>query len=90
MSTHYAGWPKLAKELCERFGYDKVTAMVSGAEAADTACKIARKWGITHKKIPAEEVIVLGTSDNYHGLTSGIWPIMNPGAQAGEYRSHLY
>ncbi|KAF3807970.1 Ornithine aminotransferase car2 [Colletotrichum gloeosporioides] len=83
MSTYFAGWLELAKELCERFGYDKVTAMVSGAEAADTACKIARKWGITHRKIPAEEVIVLGTSDNYHGLTSGIWPIMNPGNQAG-------
>lgn len=83
MSTHYAGWPKLAKELCERFGYDKVTAMVSGAEAADTACKIARKWGIVHKGIDPEEVLVLGTSDNYHGLTSGIWPIMTPGSQEG-------
>ncbi|KAL2672132.1 hypothetical protein Neosp_012830 [[Neocosmospora] mangrovei] len=83
MSTHYAGWPNLAKELCERFGYDKVTAMVSGAEAADTACKISRKWGIVHKGIAPEEVLVLGTSDNYHGLTSGIWPIMTPGSQEG-------
>ncbi|RSL47770.1 hypothetical protein CEP54_013238 [Fusarium duplospermum] len=57
--------------------------MVSGAEAVDTACKIARKWGIVHKGIAAEEVPVLGTSDNYHGLTSGIWPIMTPGSQEG-------
>ncbi|KAI8224412.1 hypothetical protein K4K54_005312 [Colletotrichum sp. SAR 10_86] len=55
---------------------------VSGPEAADTASKIARKWGITHKKIPAEEVIVLGTSDNYDDLTWGIWPIMKPGNEA--------
>ncbi|KAI8160104.1 hypothetical protein K4K49_003254 [Colletotrichum sp. SAR 10_70] len=83
MSTHYAGWLELAEETCERFGYDKVTAIVSSPEAADTACKIARKWGITHRKIPAEEAIVLGTSYKYHDLTSGIWPIMNPGNQAG-------
>lgn len=85
MSTHYSEWPKLAKELCTRFGYDKVTAMVSGAEAADTACKIARKWGIMRKGIAAEDVVVLGTSDNYHGLTSGIWPIMNPSSQSGKF-----
>lgn len=85
MSTHSAEWPILAKELCERFGYEKVTTMVSGAEAADTACKIARKWGITYKGIAPEEVLVIGCSDNYHGLTSGIWPIMNPGSQSREF-----
>lgn len=59
--------------------------MVTGAEAADTACKIARKWGVKRKGIAPDDVLILGCSDNYHGLTSGIWPIMNPGAQAGEF-----
>ncbi|KAH6869525.1 pyridoxal phosphate-dependent transferase [Thelonectria olida] len=78
MSTHSAEWPKVAKELCTRAGYDKVTPMCTGAEAADTACKIARKWGITYKGINPEDVLVLGTSENYHGLTAGVWPIMEP------------
>ncbi|KAH7120365.1 pyridoxal phosphate-dependent transferase [Dactylonectria estremocensis] len=78
MSTHSVQWPLVAKELCTRLGFDKITPMCTGAEAADTACKIARKWGITHKGIPAEDVLVLGTSENYHGLTCGVWPIMEP------------
>ncbi|KPM39584.1 hypothetical protein AK830_g6980 [Neonectria ditissima] len=78
MSTHSAEWPLVAKALCTRLGFDKVTPMCTGAEAADTACKIARKWGITNKGIPPEDVLVLGTSENYHGLTAGVWPIMEP------------
>lgn len=83
MSINYAGWPELARELCSRLGYDKVASMCTGAEAADTACKFARKWGIRVKGIEPEQVLVLGTSDNYHGLTSGIWPIMDKAAQRG-------
>ena len=64
--------------MCSRFGYDKITAAVTGSEAADTAVKIARKWGQQVKGIPARELLILGVGDNYHGLTSGIWPIMNP------------
>ncbi|KAF9873935.1 hypothetical protein CkaCkLH20_08669 [Colletotrichum karsti] len=71
-----ASWPRLAKRLCEKFGYDKVTAMTSGAEAADTACKLARGWGIKTKKIDPAEVLVFGTSENYHGTISGVWPLM--------------
>ncbi|KAK7422168.1 hypothetical protein QQZ08_009636 [Neonectria magnoliae] len=89
MSTHAAEWPLVAKALCTRLGFDKVTPMCTGAEAADTACKIARKWGITYKGIPPEDVLVLGTSENYHGLTAGIWPIMEPFDQHGALLSHL-
>lgn len=73
-------WIDVAEKLCTRFGYEKITAMTSGAEAADTACKVARKWGTKIKKIPAEDVLVLGTSENYHGLTTGVWPLMSPSA----------
>jgi ornithine--oxo-acid transaminase len=44
--------------MCKRFGYEKITAMVTGAEAADTACKVARKWGTTIKKIRPDEILV--------------------------------
>jgi ornithine--oxo-acid transaminase len=33
------------KFLCDYFGYDKALMMNSGAEAVETAIKIARKWG---------------------------------------------
>ncbi|KAI9035753.1 uncharacterized protein KD926_002942 [Aspergillus affinis] len=61
-------WPPLAKRLCEKFGYDKVTAMTSGAEAADAACKLARGWG------PASFVLgpdsVMKRVQPYHSLST--------------------
>jgi acetylornithine/succinyldiaminopimelate/putrescine aminotransferase len=51
------------------FGYDKFVAMTSGAEAADSAVKIARKWGYMTKKIPEGECHILTASKNYHGAT---------------------
>lgn len=73
-----ASWPTFAEMMCRRFGYDKINAAVTGSEAADTAVKIARKWGQQVKGISADKMLVLGVGDNYHGLLSGIWPIMNP------------
>src|ERR1700751_1835637 len=37
------------KFICEYFGYEKVLMMNSGAEANETAIKLARKWGYTKK-----------------------------------------
>jgi ornithine--oxo-acid transaminase len=67
----------LAERLCKRFGYDKVVAAVSGSEATDTAVKIARKWGIVKKGIPASEALIFGVGDSFHGLTSGVWNLQN-------------
>ena len=39
------------KYVCETFGYQKALFMNSGAEANETAIKLARKWGYTKKKI---------------------------------------
>ncbi|KAK1840825.1 hypothetical protein CCHR01_16534 [Colletotrichum chrysophilum] len=77
------GWPHLAKRLCDKFGYQKVLVMTSGSEATDTACKLARGWGVDIKQIDPEKVLVLGTSDNYHGTLSGVWPLMEPEAGWG-------
>lgn len=51
--------------------------MNSGAEAADTACKTARKWGIVKKGIPAEQYLVLRVTESYHGLTSVVWNLQD-------------
>lgn len=77
LSSHTSTFGPFARRLCTRFEYDKVVAMTSGTEAADTACKIARCWGINQKRIPAKDCVVLGVGDCYHGLASGVWGLMN-------------
>ncbi|KAF9996944.1 ornithine aminotransferase [Entomortierella chlamydospora] len=61
-----------AKYVTEYFGYDKVLPMNTGAEAVETAIKLARKWGYMKKKIPSGQAVVLSCSDNFHGRTVGI------------------
>ncbi|KAL2202644.1 PLP-dependent transferase [Sarocladium strictum] len=85
IAVHDSKWPILAEALCTKLGYDKVASMVTGAEGADAAVKIARKWGIERKGIKPTELLVLGCSENYHGLSSGIWPLMTPGCGQQEY-----
>ncbi|KAB8255422.1 pyridoxal phosphate-dependent transferase [Aspergillus pseudonomiae] len=78
LAAHTSTFAPFAERICTRFGYDKVVAMTSGTEAADTACKIARRWGINQKGIPAQDCLVLGVGGSYHGLASGVWSLMNP------------
>jgi ornithine--oxo-acid transaminase len=49
------------------FGYDKVLAMNSGAEAVETAMKLARRYGAYNSKNP--KIICL--TGNFHGRTMG-------------------
>jgi ornithine--oxo-acid transaminase len=60
------------KYLCEYFGYDKVLMMNSGAEANETAIKLARKWGYTKKGIPTDRAVIVAVERNFHGRTTGI------------------
>ena len=54
------------------FGYDKVLPMNSGAEAVETALKLARKWGYLRKEIPENEALIVGCEGNFHGRTISI------------------
>lgn len=63
---------KFAKYVTEYFGYEMVLPMNTGAEAVETAIKIARKWGYKQKGIPEGEAIVLSATDNFHGRTLAI------------------
>ena len=60
------------KLLCETFGYDKALLMNSGAEAVETALKLARKWGYEHKLIAPNRAEILVAEGNFHGRTTGI------------------
>ncbi len=54
------------------FGYDKLLPMNSGAEAVETALKLARRWGYVKKGIPEDQAIIICCEGNFHGRTISI------------------
>lgn len=60
------------KFICETFGYNKSLFMNSGAEANETAIKLARKWGYLTKGIPDNEAVIVVVKQNFHGRTTTI------------------
>ena len=58
--------------ITEYFGYDKVLPMNTGAEAVETAIKIARKWAYDVKGVPANQARILTCGENFHGRTTTI------------------
>lgn len=72
------------KFITEFFKYDKVLPMNSGAEADETALKLARKWGYMKKGIPANQAKIICCNDNFHGRTISIISMStDPDAYAG-------
>ncbi len=65
------------KYISEYFGYDKVLPMNSGAEADETALKLARRWGVVKKGIPNDEVMLVCCENNFHGRTITIITMSN-------------
>lgn len=60
------------KYVCDTFGYDKALFMNSGAEANETAIKLARKWGYTKKGIEDNKAVIVAAKKNFHGRTTSI------------------
>lgn len=60
------------KYVCEMFGYQKSLFMNSGAEANETAIKLARKWGYTKKRIANDQAVIVAVEKNFHGRTTTI------------------
>ena len=54
---------------CKFFGYDKLLPMNTGAEAVETALKLARRWGYRIKGIAPERAKIVVCSENFHGRT---------------------
>jgi ornithine--oxo-acid transaminase len=61
--------PLLYKELCELTGYEMAIAMNSGAEAVETAIKLARKWAYRVKGIERGKAEIIVADGNFHGRT---------------------
>ncbi|MDA0940869.1 MAG: ornithine--oxo-acid transaminase, partial [Bacteroidetes bacterium] len=60
------------KFVTEYFGYNKVLPMNTGAEAVETAIKIARKWAYDVKGVPSGAAKIITCSENFHGRTTTI------------------
>jgi ornithine--oxo-acid transaminase len=57
------------KFITAYFGYDKLLPMNTGVEAAETAVKLARRWGYDKKSIPANQAKIIFAENNFWGRT---------------------
>ncbi|HOT99629.1 MAG TPA: ornithine--oxo-acid transaminase [Anaerolineaceae bacterium] len=57
------------KKLVDLTGYQRVLPMNSGAEAVESAIKIARKWAYVTKGVPKYEAEIIVAAGNFHGRT---------------------
>ena len=64
--------PLFYEELCALTHSHKVLPMNSGAEAVETALKVARKWGYEVKGVPDGKAEIIVCHDNFHGRTLAI------------------
>jgi ornithine--oxo-acid transaminase len=60
------------EELCALTGSHKALPMNSGAEAVESAIKVARKWGYEVKGAPEGQAEIIVAADNFHGRTVAI------------------
>ncbi len=61
--------PLLYQELSEMSGYEMSLPMNSGAEAVETAIKLARKWAYRVKGVPRHQAEIIVAGNNFHGRT---------------------
>ena len=64
--------PLFYKELSEMTGYQMSLPMNSGAEAVETAIKLARKWAYKVKGVPRYQAEIITAAGNFHGRTTTI------------------
>jgi ornithine--oxo-acid transaminase len=60
------------QEICALTRTSAVLPMNSGAEAVETALKVARKWGYQVKGVPEDRAEIVVCGDNFHGRTLAI------------------
>ncbi len=64
--------PLFYKELSQLTGYEMSLPMNSGAEAVETALKLARKWAYQVKGVPRHQAEIITCQNNFHGRTVSI------------------
>jgi ornithine--oxo-acid transaminase len=63
---------EFCRSLAQLCGMELVLPMNTGAEAVETAIKVARKWGYQVKGVPAGQATIIVADGNFHGRTTTI------------------
>jgi ornithine--oxo-acid transaminase len=69
---HHDKLGMFSSELAALLSMDMVLPMNSGAEAVESAIKVARAWGYRVKGVSANSATVVVASNNFHGRTISI------------------
>jgi ornithine--oxo-acid transaminase len=69
---HNNQFGQFAKLATSYFGFDMMLPMNTGAEAVETAIKLARKWGVQKKGILENKAEIVVCLNNFHGRTTTI------------------
>ncbi|KAJ7868571.1 ornithine-oxo-acid aminotransferase [Mycena olivaceomarginata] len=81
---HNSVFGRFAERVGGLFGWEMVLPMNTGAEAVESALKLARKWAYMRKGVAEGEAIVLSVADNFHGRTLGVISMStDPSARVG-------
>jgi ornithine--oxo-acid transaminase len=67
---HNDRYAEFARDLAALTGKDKILPMNSGAEAVETAIKLARRWGSEVRGVDSPQIIVM--EGNFHGRTTTV------------------
>jgi ornithine--oxo-acid transaminase len=71
-------------ELADLVGKRMVLPMNTGAEAVESAVKVARKWGYEVKGVPDQRANIIVAAGNFHGRTTTVISFSDdPQARAG-------
>ncbi|MBO5540333.1 MAG: ornithine--oxo-acid transaminase [Muribaculaceae bacterium] len=73
------------KFIHQYFGYDRVLPMNTGAEAVETALKLARRWGTVKKGIENDKVKIICCEGNFHGRTVTVITMSNDPSSYADY-----
>jgi ornithine--oxo-acid transaminase len=73
------------EELCALTHSHKVLPMNSGAEAVESALKLARKWGYEQKGVPKDLAEIIVCSNNFHGRTIAIVGFSSDSASRADF-----
>jgi ornithine--oxo-acid transaminase len=69
---HHDQFAPFCADLARLTGMDAVLPMNTGAEAVETAIKLARRWGYRVKGVPEDRATILVADGNFHGRTTTI------------------
>jgi ornithine--oxo-acid transaminase len=69
---HHDQFAPFCADLARLTGMDTVLPMNTGAEAVETALKLARRWGYRVKGVPEDQATIIVADGNFHGRTTTI------------------